>query len=127
LTPIRLCLEPRCPNPATGRGRCDLHRKALERERSRARREATKGVYKKKIWEMRRKQAIERDPFCAWTLRDGSRCPSLGEQLDHKVPLSEGGPAYDQWNLQLLCAEHHRLKTAIENSRRGGRVPDAVA
>ena len=38
------CLEPRCPNPATARGRCDEHRKPIERERSRARRAATNGV-----------------------------------------------------------------------------------
>ena len=36
--PIRMCAEPRCPNVATARGRCDQHRKQLERERSARRR-----------------------------------------------------------------------------------------
>jgi hypothetical protein len=34
----RVCLQPRCANPVTAKGRCDQHRRELERERSRARR-----------------------------------------------------------------------------------------
>ena len=52
------------------------------------------------------RQAFERDPFCAWVLRDGSHCPRLGEELDHVVPLARGGAEYDAANLQLLCVEH---------------------
>ena len=116
------CSEPGCPRFAhpKGRGKCLEHRRQYERERSARRRAQAKdkrgrGVYKTKTWQMRRKQAIERDPFCAWTFRDGSRCQRLGEELDHVVPLDQGGKEYDADNLQLLCAEHHRLKTAIEN------------
>ncbi len=113
----RLCSEPYCPNIAhpTGRGKCLEHRRRYERERSRRRREATKGVYKRKRWAMRRKQAFERDPQCAWVFEDGTRCDRLGEELDHVVPLEAGGDAYSAKNLQLLCAEHHRAKTAQEN------------
>ena len=64
LMPIRLCLEPRCPNPATARGRCDEHRKPIERERSRARRAATNGVYKRRKWELTRRAVLARDPIC---------------------------------------------------------------
>ncbi len=115
-----ICSEPYCPNDAhpKGRGKCLAHRREYERERSRRCREKTKGVYKKKIWAMRRKQAFERDPFCAWRFEDGARCQRLGEELDHIVPLDAGGDEYSAENLQLLCAEHHRLKTARENSER---------
>jgi 5-methylcytosine-specific restriction endonuclease McrA len=62
-----------------------------------------KGVYKRKIWAMRRKQAFERDPRCAW-VEDGARCERIGQELDHVVPLDAGGDAYRATNLQLLCA-----------------------
>jgi 5-methylcytosine-specific restriction endonuclease McrA len=72
-----------------GRGRCDEHRKAIERERSRQRREATKGAYKTKMWQRRRMQVFSRDPFCA----DGRVCegkaPSM--EVDHVIPLDLGG------------------------------------
>jgi 5-methylcytosine-specific restriction enzyme A len=77
-------------------------------------------VYRTRTWLMRRKQAFERDPFCAWRFKDDTRCERLGEELDHVVPLDAGGEEYQAENLQLLCAEHHRLKTAEEN--RSGRV-----
>ena len=64
---------------------------------------------------MRRKQAFERDPVCAWRFEDGARCDRLGQELDHIVPLDAGGDPYSAKNLQLLCAEHHRVKTAEEN------------
>jgi 5-methylcytosine-specific restriction endonuclease McrA len=106
---------------------CVEHYREYERERSRRRREKTKGTYKRKIWAMRRKQAFESDPFCAWRFKDGTRCQRLGEELDHVVPLDTGGDAYSPSNLQLLCAEHHRLKTALENRERlTGTLPPAA-
>jgi hypothetical protein len=53
LMPTRLCLEPRCGKPATGRGRCDEHRKAQEARRSRARRGDARDrnrMYARKRW-----------------------------------------------------------------------------
>jgi 5-methylcytosine-specific restriction endonuclease McrA len=66
-------------------------------------------------------QAFERDPFCAWVLRDGSRCPRLGEELDHVVPLARGGAEYDAANLQLPWVDQ-RLKTAMENAQRRSKA-----
>src|SRR3954454_1133513 len=43
----RLCLEVGCPNTATAKGRCDFHRRQMERERSTARRGGyQRGPYK---------------------------------------------------------------------------------
>lgn len=107
MTPIRLCIESRCPNEATGRGRCDFHRKALERERSRRRREATKGTYKKKLWLTRRRQVLSEEPICTLC---GER---LSEEVDHVVPLSRGGAHYERDNLRGVCRGCH-----IERHRR---------
>ena len=119
------CSESYCPRFAhpKGRGKCLEHRRQYERERSARRRQKAKdpqgrSVYRTKIWLMRRKQAFERDPFCAWRFGDGTCCQWFGEELDHIVPLDAGGLEYDALNLQLLCAEHHRLKTARENRER---------
>jgi 5-methylcytosine-specific restriction endonuclease McrA len=116
--PTRLCIEPRCPNPAGKRGRCDEHRKQLERERSRRRREATQGVYKTRTWQMRRKQAIERQPLCPGP-GDGTPCPhnAIVEEVDHVIPLHEAPElAYAQSNLVARCSECHWVKTARENA-----------
>jgi hypothetical protein len=96
---------------------CDFHAKAYERERSARRRAATKGVYKKKIWAMRQKQAFESDPQCAWVLNDGTRCQRLGEERPHRA-VRCWRRRVRATNLQLLCAEHHRLKIARENRER---------
>ncbi len=126
--PTRLCLEPRCPNPATGKGRCDAHRKPIERERSRRRRETTQGVYKTKMWLQRRRQVLSRDPICA----DGRVCEGnrLSTEVDHIIPLEQGGAPYAMNNLRGTCSACHQAKTAEENSERlrtGRRVPDPAA
>jgi 5-methylcytosine-specific restriction endonuclease McrA len=102
----RLCLEPRCPNPPTARGRGNLHRKERERERSRARRERVKdkqgrSVYRTKMWLQRRKQVLSEQPICA--LCDNR----LAVEIDHIVPLTEGGAPYDRENLRGLCRPCH--------------------
>jgi 5-methylcytosine-specific restriction enzyme A len=126
--PTRLCQEPGCPNPPTGRGRCDAHRKPIERERSRRRREKTQGVYKTKMWLRRRLQVLSRDPICAdRRVCGGNR---LSTEVDHIVPLNLGGATYAMDNLRGTCTACHQSKTAEENRRRlqsGGRVPDAAA
>jgi 5-methylcytosine-specific restriction protein A len=99
--PTRLCNERGCPNPATRRGKCDEHRKQAERERSARRRENNKGVYKRKIWEMRRRQVLSEQPICA--ICDNH----LSEEVDHIVPLTEGGAPYDRDNLRGLCRQCH--------------------
>lgn len=59
--------------------------------------------------------------------RDRYRCGACGrpwdsqcDQVDHVVPLEQGG-SNDDGNLQLLCGECHRVKSADEARRRAGR------
>lgn len=101
MTPLRICLEPRCPEVATGRGRCDSHRKALERDRSRRRREVTKGIFKTKRWLLQRERVLAEQPICAI-------CESkIAEEIDHIIPLSRGGAPYARTNLRGLCRDCH--------------------
>ena len=51
--------------------------------------------------------------------RDGWRCVTCGKagrlQVDHVRRLQDGGDAYKQSNLQSLCEDCHRRKSAEEN------------
>jgi len=61
-------------------------------------------------WRDRREAAKERygDPYEA----------ERSLEVDHIVPVSEGGHPFDPANLQTLCEECHKDKTARENSER---------
>ena len=72
-------------------------------------------------WKKVRRASIE---------RDGYRCRACGKaagrfEVDHIIPLSEGGAAYELDNLQSLCRPCHFDKTTLD---RGGvpHVPDAT-
>jgi 5-methylcytosine-specific restriction protein A len=47
-------------------------------------------------------------------------------ELDHKIPLIDGG-THDLSNLQTLCVPCHRKKSALEHSERAARVRKRVA
>lgn len=60
-------------------------------------------------------------------LAHGYRCAGCGltwipgrDQIDHKVPLEQGGSNEDS-NLQPLCDECHKAKTAEEQRTRFGK------
>ena len=72
-------------------------------------------------WRRVRRAAIE---------RDGYRCRACGKaagrfEVDHIIPLSEGGAPYELEGLQTLCRPCHFDKTTID---RGGvpHAPDAA-
>jgi 5-methylcytosine-specific restriction enzyme A len=114
---VRLCLELRCPNPATARGRCDEHRKPIERERSRRRREATNGIFKRRKWDLTLRAVLARDPICRVCEN------AISTEVDHITPLADGGADYDMQGLQGICTPCHQAKTATENAARArGRV-----
>jgi len=52
--------------------------------------------------------------------------PSGGFPVDHITPISEGGHPFDESNLQTLCQDCHREKTARENSTEGGRPAEEL-
>lgn len=66
-------------------------------------------------WQRLRREAREQLPFCCAvcgiTPHGGARL-----ELDHIVPLAEGG-ANEISNLQWLCSRHHSIKTRAEIRR----------
>lgn len=113
----RPCTETGCPNFARpNSGKCDEHAREYERERSRRRREATRGIFKKKRWLMVRKAKLGQ--LC----EDGRVCDGDGiaEEVDHIRPLADfpDQDPYDPEGLQGICPACHHAKTAEENRRR---------
>ena len=63
-------------------------------------------------WRQVRRQVLDK---ASWTCSEG---PHYGNEVDHRVPLRQGGfGPYDIENLQVLCQEHHIAKTRIENQK----------
>jgi 5-methylcytosine-specific restriction enzyme A len=116
--PNRPCAESGCPNFARpGRARCVEHYRQCERDRSRRRREATKGIFKKKRWLMTREAVLARDPIC-------KVCDErLSTEVDHIKPLSQGGDPWNLEGLQGICSSCHHAKTARDNAQAASRVP----
>jgi 5-methylcytosine-specific restriction endonuclease McrA len=66
---------------------------------------------------MTREAALTRTPICV-DCRD-----RLAEEVDHVIPLAQGGPEFALSNLQGLCAVCHSLKSAREAKGVGGSPP----
>lgn len=97
----------RCPTPGhppftTKRcGRC-------EAEYRRERGTATARGYDKE-WRDLRARFLQQHPMCSV-----SGCQERAIDVDHVVPLRQGGARLDVGNLQVLCHRHHSKKTRAE-------------
>jgi 5-methylcytosine-specific restriction protein A len=114
--PHRLCLEPRCPNPATARGRCDEHRKTIERDRSRVRRDEVRErnrMYARTKWGNVRRHKLFLNPLCELK-HPGCLC--LANEVHHKVAMEDGGAKYDMNNLVSTCNPCHSRETRREQT-----------
>jgi 5-methylcytosine-specific restriction protein A len=119
MSPIRLCLEPRCPNPATAKGRCDEHRKTLERDRSRSRRADARErnrFYARKHWRMVRKAKLFANPLCEL---EHPGCLGIASEVHHRQAMEDGGAAYTPENLVSACKPCHSRETMREAQARG--------
>lgn len=94
-------LKPRVTSKTTPRIKV-LDRRAGSTERTQGR-----------AWMAIRNKWIAEHPACVSCGR-----VSLSNQVDHIVPLFEGG-ADDESNYQTLCVECHKAKTAGEAKERG--------
>lgn len=107
--PIRLCLEPRCPNPATYRGRCHHHARSNElHTHDRAR----KRIYNSRRWKLLRKRVLFEQPLCA------NGCDAISTDVDHIRAIEDGGDPWARTNLQALCQRCHSRKTRQEQATR---------
>lgn len=72
-------------------------------------------------WRRLRARVLVRDKYtCQMVKADGSRCGRVDErnEVDHIKPLHMGGTNVAT-NLQTICAQCHKLKTAIESGQHG--------
>lgn len=63
-------------------------------------------VYDNPAWPRIRVQVLRRDGYLC-QIR-GTRCLGEASEVDHVVPLSRRGPAYDPSNLRAACAPCNR-------------------
>lgn len=116
MKPLRVCSVSGCPEVANGSGMCPPHRAKQRREADRR-----VGRVRGSQWTKIRRQVLQSWPWCACT---GCKyCEQFAvhrvpaEEVDHKIPLREGGHPTALSNLQGLCHECHLVKTKEEHSR----------
>lgn len=106
MSPPTRCGDPECQELTT-EGRCKAHQRKAWANRSKA---WGKGSTHK--WRAFRAQRLEAEPQCRW-------CASERHlEVDHIVPLSEGGSKWDAGNVQVLCKACHELKSDQDRRRR---------
>jgi 5-methylcytosine-specific restriction endonuclease McrA len=115
VSPIRLCNEPRCPEPATVRGRCARH----ATEQRKLTRSPFDAFYSSRAWRIARRRQLFEHPLCQYVLEDGTECATIADSVHHIDELTEGGAPRDPANLMSTCRPHH---SKIHAQRRGGSV-----
>lgn len=105
--PVRLCLEPRCGNPAAYRGRCTEHVRTTNRVTH-----ARKHFYNSKRWQILRRRVLFEQPICA--ICD----ETLAVDVDHIVAIEAGGDPWARANCQGICVSCHSSKTMKELAAR---------
>lgn len=68
-------------------------------------------------WRTTRATQLHDHPMC-----QHPDCHRLAVEVDHIVPLAEGGDRYNFANLMSLCLPHHQQKT-VQDSLRGKTRP----
>lgn len=63
-------------------------------------------------WQKTRAAKLRANPYC-----QHPGCHRIAAEVDHIVPLAEGGDRYDWANLQSLCDPHHDRKTNADAQR----------
>ena len=106
--PLRYCAFPGCGERTT-QGRCEAHRKqhGEQKDRSRKRTEH-RWVYNSVAWHRLKQVILSASPICAICQRAWAR------EVDHIVPMYDGGEQFDAANLQALCKPCHSRKTRRE-------------
>jgi 5-methylcytosine-specific restriction protein A len=114
--PPSRCTDPECHEIATHRGRCDEHKPIAWAGRDdKARRYGISSG----TWRSLKTRVARRDRGCCYIC--GAEPPDdpdePGHELDHILPIGEGGAADDLDNLGLACTTCHAAKSAEEALR----------
>lgn len=78
-------------------------------------REIATGVQKMFLWTVVREQILERDDH---SCQKCGRSTDVTLHVDHITRIADGGHPLDETNLQTLCEDCHKEKTADENASR---------
>lgn len=110
------CRALRCPNKTTNHhGYCDKHANLASWGKYQQQR--GKSIYNSSKWKKTREAIMKRDlGLCQECKREG-RIKS-GTECDHIKPVSAGGDTWSYSNLEMLCKECHKAKTARESHGR---------
>lgn len=107
--PLSVCRHPGCNTLVPVSGFCEKHQK--ENGWWRKKENSGKRGYGHR-WRQIREQIYQRDKgLCQECLRNGRY--TTGTDVDHVIPKSQGGTDSPS-NLQLLCRDCHKQKTARE-------------
>lgn len=106
MTP-RPCRHPGCGVLIRGRGtsRCEAHRSEERKREDELRPSAARRGYDSEWRELRAQHLLEH-PECVRCGEEDTR-----NEVDHIVPISQGGARLDPANLQTMCKTHHSVKT----------------
>lgn len=99
----------------------EAQRKRAFDERRRARDPVP--LYSTRRWRKRRQDHLAAHPLCV--MCEAAGVVRAAAEVDHVVPIEQGGDIWSGDNLQALCKPHHSAKTAAETNakRRAGRDP----
>lgn len=95
-----------CHEFATTRGRCPEHQPKPWATRS-----ASWQSGSTRKWREARDQQLRDETHCR-------RCGTKATEVDHILPLSEGGSKWDKANMQSLCEDCHKAKSLEDRRRR---------
>ena len=115
-SPKKPCRHPGCPELVDGRGYCPEHTRLYNRNYEKYQRNPEIRKHYGHSWRKVRNHFIQQHPLCAHCLKNGEA--TLAQEVDHILPLSQGG-THDESNLQSLCKSCHSRKSAKEGSRWG--------
>ena len=111
--PPTACYESGCPRTVTRGTYCDAHKPVRVATTPKAKALAPSKRGYDHRWVRVRLAYITANPLCVTCEREG--LVTQASQVDHIVPLRNGGARLDPANLQSLCASHHSRKTRRES------------
>jgi 5-methylcytosine-specific restriction protein A len=114
--PLRPCNAPGCSELVPS-GRCATHRKQHQRKLDDPKTSTReREFYWSTRWRKTRARFIAVYPWCVDCEAEGRR--TLVEEVDHIVPIADGGDRWDWNNLRSLCSTHHSRRTrAYQNTK----------
>ncbi|MCC6611174.1 MAG: HNH endonuclease [Burkholderiales bacterium] len=73
-------------------------------------------IYDKQQWKRLRRQQLRREPLCRMCLDRGITMPAV--DVDHIIPIADGGEPWALENLRSLCHDDHSRVTRASQTGR---------